>query len=67
MLSTDPGGHAVTEQLSQSRLQEMASAIGRPQPPSPRPGLVRRWEIDALTGRPVCQWEIEPQSPEARS
>jgi hypothetical protein len=26
--------------------------------------LVAHWEIDAITGRPVYRWEIEPQRPE---
>ncbi len=52
----------MTELLSQSRLQEMATEIGEPQSRSPRPNLVCRWEIDAATGRPVRRWEVEPQS-----
>lgn len=54
----------MTELLSLSRLQEMASSIGQPQRPSSRPILVARWKIDAASGRPVCRWEIEPQSSE---
>ena len=55
----------MTELLSQARLQGMALAVGEPRRCS-RPILVARWEIDAATGRPVCRWEIEPQSSEGR-
>jgi hypothetical protein len=51
----------MTELLSQSRLQEMASALEEPQCCSSKPILVAHWDIDAITGRPVCRWEIEPQ------
>jgi hypothetical protein len=54
----------MTELLSQSRLQEMASAIGEPRCRSSRPILVARWEIDEITGRPVCRWEVESKSSE---
>jgi len=56
----------MTELLSQARLHEMALAVGEPRGRSSRPILVARWEIDAVTGRPVCRWEIEPQSSEGR-
>jgi hypothetical protein len=55
----------MTELLSQPRLQEMAAAIGEPHAVVPRPILVRRWEIDTATGRPVCRWEVESWSCEA--
>ena len=54
----------MTELLSQARLQEMALVVGEPRRGCSRPILVARWEIDAATGRPVCRWEIEPQSSE---
>lgn len=56
----------MTELLSPSRLQEMASPIGEPRHGSSRPILVARWEIDAVSGRPVCRWETEQQSSEER-
>ena len=54
----------MTELLSQVRLQEMASAIGELQFRSSPPILIRRWEIDAATGRPVCHWEVESEASE---
>jgi hypothetical protein len=52
----------MTELLSPSRLQEIAFVIEEPQPRSPRPTLICRWEIDEATGRPVCRWEVESPS-----
>jgi len=54
----------MTELLSQARLQEMASSISERRCRSSRPILVAYWEIDTVTGRPVCRWEIEPQVPD---